>query len=338
MQKIVIILSLLIIFAILIKPTACAEMLTFEHSQQKLYGQYLAPYNLIKNAKPKAVLLFVHGDGDVTYNAEGYYDIIWELLRNQGYAIFSWNKPGIGKSEGNWLKQSMQDRQSETLAAIEAVQKKYHFKPNDTGLIGFSQAGWVLPALSNGKSKIGFMVGIGFARNWVNQGTYHTQTRLALDGANKQKIINTLKSNDKNILFFNGKPTYEEYLKKSSTDPMTKLRYEFVLKNYRSDATLDYSLINIPTLLLWGDKDLNVNAKGEFKWWKIAKNKNQFVSTYLVSNASHAMLDAESFDSQNFSVSQWIKLMWLEEKAFAPDFLPKLLGWLEQRTNKHKRN
>jgi hypothetical protein len=50
------------------------------------------------------------------------------------------------------------------------------------------------------------------------------------------------------------------------------------------------------------------------------------------------MLDAESFDSQIFSVSQWIKLMWLEEKAFAPRFMPKLLSWLEQRTLKESKH
>jgi alpha-beta hydrolase superfamily lysophospholipase len=337
-QKKFTILFLLIIFVISLKVTAYAETLIFEHNQQRLYGQYLTPYDLNKNEKPKAVLLFVHGDGDMPYNADGYYDIIWESLRIQGYAVFSWDKPGIGESEGNWLNQSMQDRQSETLAAIEAVQKKYQFKANNTGLIGFSQAGWVLPVLSNDKAKIGFAVGIGFARNWVNQGIYYTRTRLAMDGANEKKIINVLKSNGKEILFLDRNPTYEEYLKNSGEVPMTKSRYQFVLKNYRSDATSDYSKISVPTLLLWGNKDLNVNAKGEFRWWNMTKNKNPFVNTHLINNAGHGMLDAESFDSQIFSVSQWIKLMWLEEKAFAPRFMPKLLSWLEQRTLKESKH
>jgi len=35
--------------------------------------------------------------------------------------VFSWDKPGVGASTGNWLHQSMSDRADETLSAINAL-------------------------------------------------------------------------------------------------------------------------------------------------------------------------------------------------------------------------
>ena len=148
-----------IIFSLFYSPLSVGQELIFEHGQDRLSGHYLQPTNGIP---AKAVLIFVHGDGATEYDAHGYYDIIWQPLLEKGYAIFSWDKPNIGKSTGNWLAQSMQDRQSEVLAAVAAVQKKYHFSAANTGLIGFSQAGWVVPALANRADKIAFSIGIGF--------------------------------------------------------------------------------------------------------------------------------------------------------------------------------
>jgi hypothetical protein len=43
------------------------------------------------------------------------------------------------------------------------------------------------------------------------------------------------------------------------------------------------------------------------------------------------MLNSDSFNSQNFGFQDWLKLMWLEQDAFSPDFITPVLTWLEQR-------
>jgi len=305
-----------------------AEEQKFEHQQDQLIGQYLGPLN---EQEAKAVLVFVHGDGAMTYDAEGYYDIIWQTLREQGYAIFSWDKAGVGGSEGNWLTQSMQDRQSEVLAAVKFIQKKYNFSAEKTGLIGFSQAGWVLPAIAKKRNNIGFIIGIGFATNWLEQGQYYTKTRLRLAGASKQQIALVLSENSQGQKLLEQEPTYAEYVKNSGDEPMLYDRFQFVLKNYQADARRDYEKIEIPTLLLWGSKDLNVNAQREINWWRLPENKNSYVETQLIDNASHGMLKADEYSSQNFGFKQWLKLMWQGQSALATDFMPTLLLWLEKK-------
>ncbi len=306
--------------------TIHAEELIFKHGSHYLSGHYLEP----SNGKPiKAILLFVHGDGPTSYDADGYYNIIWKALRNNGYAIYSWDKANIGKSTGNWLEQSMEDRQSEVLAAIEAVQNKYGFTAKNTGLFGFSQAGWVLPALANKSNKISFIIGIGFARNWIKQGQYLTETRLANE--NKNDIALAIDDYLDEIAYFKNSISYDEYLKIGRKQAMTKERFQFVMNNFEVDATHEYLKISVPSLFLWGEKDLNVNAIEEYKWWH--SHTNKLVTTQIISNASHGMLKAEIFNTQNMGFIQWVKLIWLEQDAFVPDFLSTVLLWLEKETN-----
>lgn len=314
-------LCLLILF---FHPSVSAKELIFKHGDHYLSGHYFGPN---KGQPARAILIFVHGDGPTSYDADGYYRIIWDALRNHGYAIFSWDKANVGKSTGNWLNQSMQDRQSEVLAAIDAVQKKYGFTTKNTGLIGFSQAGWVLPALANTDNKISFIIGIGFARNWIEQGKYLTENRLA--GKDKKKIKLALDTYFSEIDLFKKSIPYQEYIRTAGKQSMTKERFQFVIKNFKSDATHDYSRIAVPGLFLWGEKDLNVNALNEFKWW--SRHPHKLVTTKIIPNAEHSMLDAEIFNTQNKDYIQWIKLIWLGRDAFAPDFLPTLLLWLEKK-------
>lgn len=298
----------------------------FTHKSAHLSGYYLENTN---NAPAKAVLIFVHGDGATSYDAQGYYNLIWEPLRANGYAVFSWDKPGVGKSDGNWLHQTMTDRQSEVLAAVEFVQKHYHFTKSNTGLIGFSQAGWVLPALSKQDSKVGFVIGVGFAANWIEQGQYYTAVNRQLAGDNSQQTQHALAKYEKEIAFLQQFPSYSEYSNFADEDTMAEDRFEFVLNNFESDAKQDYAEVRVPSLYLWGEKDLSVDANKEFAYWHA--NENRFVTPMLIANASHAMLKANKFDSQSLSTLQWVKLMWLEQEAFAKPFLPTILDWLSQQ-------
>ena len=303
---------------------ACqAKPISFEHQGDTLYGHYLAPES---REEPKAVLIFVHGDGAATYDLEGYYDLIWNRLRAEGYGVLSWNKPGVGKSTGNWLSQSMKDRQSEVMSAIEWVKGSLAVPRAQIGLIGFSQAGWVVPAIAV-EEYIGFAVGIGFATNWLEQGRYYTETSLYLAGKSEAERRVALQQNDAYVDYLKTMPIYEDYVEKSDSG-MSSDRYQFVLRNFQVDASHALEAVTVPTLLMWGDSDLNVDANTEFARW--SSSSNPHISTQLISNGSHGMLDATMFDKQVFSMADWLRLAWLDEKAFAADFMPSLIRWLNE--------
>ncbi|UTV29555.1 alpha/beta hydrolase family protein [Photobacterium atrarenae] len=308
----------------LMLPDAHAASFQLSYDGKQLSGQYLAP---LDQGVPSAVVLFVHGDGAMPADANGYYPLIWQTLRRHGIAVVSWDKPGVGDSKGNWLAQTMAERQQEVLAVAKWVQETHGITPQRTGLVGFSQAGWVVPALAAREDQFGFAIGIGFAANWIEQGRYYTQEKYTEKGFSPAQIAAKLREYDQEIAFFQTEPTYSEYVSRAGEDAMTPERFTFVMNNFRSDAGADYRAIRIPTLLLWGEDDLNVDARHEYQGWQ--RQPHPKVTTALLTHANHGLLDSTVFPQQQFGIWQWLKMAWLQEAALAESFLPTLMGWLQ---------
>lgn len=309
-----------------------AEQVTFKNGDDSLSGHYLLP----DSGKPKAVILFVHGDGPLEYDAHGYYPLIWERLLRQGFAIFSWDKPGVGDSTGNWLAQSMKQRQQEVQSAITFIRDNYGYSGSQVGLLGFSQAGWVVPALANNNPDIGFIIGVGFAIDWLEQSWYLTHTRLTQQEAHSSVIEAARASHLEEIKFLNQQPSYDLYLKKYGHTPdlMTEARYQFVLKNFKSNAAQDYIGLKQPLLLLLGDKDLNVDILNTKEVVGKLIGDQQSVQISIIKNATHGMLVAKSFNEQSPGLLFLLKLMWKGEHAVVPEFYIVLDEWLSSRISR----
>jgi pimeloyl-ACP methyl ester carboxylesterase len=306
-----------------------AKQVTFKNGDDLLSGHYLLP----DSGKPRAVILFVHGDGPLGYDAHGYYPLIWERLLRQGFAIFSWDKPGIGESTGNWLAQSMKQRQQEVQSAVTFIRDSYGYSGSQVGLLGFSQAGWVVPALANNNPDIGFIIGVGFAIDWLEQSWYLTRVRLTQQEADSSVVEAAYASHLEEINFLNQEPSYDLYLKKygHTPDPMSEDRYQFVLKNFKADATHDYTGLKQPMLLLLGDKDLNVDILNTKEVVENLIDDQQSIQISVIKDATHGMLDAEHFNEQSPGLTFLLKLMWKGERAVAPEFYIKLDEWLSSR-------
>ena len=167
-------------FLFLIENKSYEEVaLNFSHNSNHLSGSLMLPKN---GDKPSYVVVFVHGDGAMPYDAYGYYRPLWQALAEKGIASFSWNKAGVNTSTGKWQNQSMDDRADEVIAAIEML--KYHKDIifNKIGVIGYSQAGWVLPLVAKKSNYPDFMVIVSGAINWMEQSEYSTKIRLTKEG------------------------------------------------------------------------------------------------------------------------------------------------------------
>ena len=89
--------------------SATTRTLTFHAGSDRLSGTLILP----RDVAAPPVALFVHGDGPQDrYADDGYQPFINQLL-DQGIGVFTWDKPGVSRSAGNWLDQSMQDRAAE---------------------------------------------------------------------------------------------------------------------------------------------------------------------------------------------------------------------------------
>jgi len=82
-----------------------------------------------------------------------------ERMLRAGYATFAWDKPGTGESTGT-IHQSflIQQRAQIILDAIEVLKTRGDIDPGQIGLIGASQAGYVMPHALSMSDDIAFMI------------------------------------------------------------------------------------------------------------------------------------------------------------------------------------
>ena len=75
------------------------ENVEFKHEDFLLKGVLAKPQN--KTSFP--LVIFVHGDGAADRFQQGYYKYFWKELSKEGIGYLSWDKQGVGESQGNWV-------------------------------------------------------------------------------------------------------------------------------------------------------------------------------------------------------------------------------------------
>lgn len=227
------------------------EELSFVSQGNRLSGTLLTP----QHKTPSAVIVIIHGDGPQDRYSNGGYNPLFNTFLDANIAIFSWDKAGIGDSQGNWLHQSMEARAEEAVAALKLMQLRY--PEVQVGFLGFSQAGWVIPIAAS-QSQPAFSVIIGGAVNWREQGQYYQKLRYEQQGKTPDEIIQLLaKEQKENDDIFGLHGTKD----RSRRNDMSEDRFNFVVKNYLSDSSSYLRKMNGRILAVWGNNDLNVNAQ-----------------------------------------------------------------------------
>jgi len=228
-------------------------------------------------------------------------------------SVASWDKPGVGASDGNWLSQSMDDRATETIAVLQWLRNQ-HDADTPIAVLGFSQAGWVLPKLTRGTADR--LILVGPALNWTDQGRYFTETRLALAGVSESEKVAALAA----------QPDLTSQPMDVSDD-----RWTFIITNNAADSSNDLASLDIPLLAIWGAADLNVNpVANETAFRQIASRHGTPLETVLWPDATHSLLKSRPYNWQLASQwSAWAQFRFLLEgrSAFAPGALSKITDW-----------
>jgi len=283
------------------------------------------------------VVLLVHGDGPVDrYSGGGYMPLISTLLDN-GIAVYSWDKPGVGESSGDWLSFSMRDRANLAAAALDTVKTQPELRSSSTGFVGFSQAGWVVPILAAAPAEADFFVIIGGAVNWLRQGRYFTKRRMEIAGADIKAIEAALADDaGANKKLLSDGYSYEAYLADHADGaPMSEARFAFVQRNALADSSESLHRISAPVLTLHGSGDLNVDpAYNSDRYRQILKDRNAANRSLVIAEGSHALLRTALFNQQiEDDLPGWTKLAFvlLGRRAYAPGALDTLAGWILER-------
>ncbi|GAA0351291.1 hypothetical protein GCM10009092_14590 [Bowmanella denitrificans] len=308
-------------------PDYTQERVRFHSKQDELYGTLILP---TQGQGPFPVILFVHGDGALPFDAQGYYRPYWQALAQQGIAAFAWDKPGVGGSSGDWLAQSMQDRANEVLAAIDALkQHQDKVQAEHVGVIGFSQAGWVLPKLAPDQHKLQFMILVSTAINWEQQGQYHRQKRLENQQADVSLVTEALQQNADYAQY---QQLFSQHADKDDK-LLDKSRYDFVRVNWQSDASQDLKALHLPVLAVFGQADLNVDINNSQTTYAdiFSALPAQCYQAKVYPQATHSMTKANWLNQQSPGLATYALIQLTGQHFFVDGVLTDISQWAAQQ-------
>ena len=272
-----------------------SEEISFEHKEDVLAGSLLLPHD----SKACPVIVFVHGDGaQDRFSNEGYTVMINHFLSN-GIAVFSYDKAGVGKSTGNWLHQSMNDRATEVLEAVKVLKENKRVLKDNIGLFAMSQGAWVAPKMARKEYGISYVIVLGGAVNWMQQKSFYELNQL--------KHLGYIPLDD------------------SSKDMQT-----FIQLNKNSDSTEDLKKVDIPMFGAFGADDLRVDTKENYRVYSNIFKDKKDSKIVLFPNATHELLNAKYY---NF-LSSWTTLTSLRyfiegEDAYNSEYMDSMITWIK---------
>lgn len=134
-----------------------AEEITFESAGVTLSG------TLYRSPHPVAAVVIVHGSGQ-----EARLSGFAQLLAQRGVTALTYDKRGVGKSGGvyagpevgtnNIDAANLQLLATDATAAVQVLAQRTGTNPRTIGLLGFSQAGWIIPIAATQAPQVRFMV------------------------------------------------------------------------------------------------------------------------------------------------------------------------------------
>jgi alpha-beta hydrolase superfamily lysophospholipase len=67
---------------------------------------------------PHPAVVFVNGSGETDRTGHGLCPPLWRHFARHGFASLSWDRPGVGRSTGDFEQQTFPDRAAEALTAV----------------------------------------------------------------------------------------------------------------------------------------------------------------------------------------------------------------------------
>ncbi|WP_228429268.1 alpha/beta hydrolase family protein [Chryseobacterium sp. 52] len=254
----------------------------FESQNITLAGSILEPKN------PLVAVVIVHGSDPVKREME-----FAKRLAKEGIAVFTYDKRGVGESGGVYVGPSVGTNNIDTTnltllaqdanAAVETFQTYLKDKKIPIGLVGFSQAGWIIPIAASKNPQIDFMV------------LFSCPTITTLEQLRFQFYTNGNNS-------FWENHTEADAIEHTRNDPD---KYQFAA----TDPKTYLNTLSIPGLWLFGEKDIQIPVKLCIEQLNTLKVQGKPFEYTLFSKLGH------NTSSGNDTVPVDIAVQWIKQKA-----------------------
>lgn len=257
---------------------------TFESEGISLAGILYHPQ------QPHAAVVIVHGSDRVARMTK-----FAELLAKNGILVLTYDKRGVGESGGiyagpevgtnNISAANLNLLAKDASAAVHIIHQQNKNVP--IGLVGFSQAGWIIPIAANKNPLIEFMV------------LFSCPTVTTLEQLRFQFYTNGRTD-------FWDNHTEEDAREHIKNDPD---RYPFT----STDPKVALSTLSIPGIWLFGEKDIQIPVKLAIEHLNTLKAQGKPFDYALFSSLGHSTAFANTTAPVDISI-HWIKQKALNRK------------------------
>ena len=249
---------------------------------------------IVKPEHPFAALVIVHGSGQEKRMME-----FATLLANKGIAVLTYDKRGVGESGGvyagpevgtnNVDSANLDLLSSDASVAVNTLKKELANKQLQIGLIGGSQAGWIIPLAAKKNKDVKFMAIFSGALITVRE-----QLRFQFYTNNDSKFWDTHSEEDARQHIFNDPDKYQFI----DTDPLPTL-----------------SQLSIPGIWIYGGKDIQVPVKLSIEHLETLKSKNKRYEYKLFPELGHNTAFTKNQEPVE-TVIKWMKTLKPSTKKF----------------------
>lgn len=142
---------------------------------------------------PHPAVVMLQGSGPADRDSGGYFPPIRDAFLSRGIAVFSFDKPGIGGSSGDWRHYALEDRTDQALAAIALLRAHAAIDPARVGVWGQSQGGWLVQMIAACLPDLAFAIAnSGAAIGVEEQDRYGCAHTMRAAGKSEEQIARAL--------------------------------------------------------------------------------------------------------------------------------------------------
>ena len=254
------------------------EKIQFKNNKIDLVGNLATPINEKRNP----LIIVAHTSSAATRDSEVYQHLI-DILPKKGIAVFIFDRRGSGGSSGNFEKASFLDLASDIIASIDLLKQRNDIDSSKIGIWGLSQGGWIAPLVASKSKDVSFIIPISSSGvSPADQMDYSAEFELRENGFSEEKVNLMLDIRKSVNEYFRDEKDYSVVL-----NDVNSIRSEDWFKFAYLDGELpknptetkwfqelDFTpipiikKINIPVLLLYGEKDPWVPVQKSIEIWK----------------------------------------------------------------------
>jgi uncharacterized protein len=311
--------------------TERSEEVRFRSGDIQLAGTLIRP----NRGGRHAAIILVHGSG--AEDREYILPYARFLIRH-GVAVLGYDKRGVGGSGGDWKTASFQDLAGDVVAAFNYLKTRRDIDVSRIGLLGLSQAGWVMPLAAVAARDIAFLIsvsgaGISAADTTIDQAR-NEMTARGMRPQGIEQIVELMKLQYEYARTGQG---WDEYMAMRAkiaarlggappdTFPGTQQHpsWQTIRQSYFHDPAPILRKLQTPTLAIFGELDNNIVAEKNKAAWEAALKAggHRDYTLRILPKANHLQ-----FEAKVGSIAEMPTL-----QRFVPEYFPTVREWLSKR-------